>query len=105
MIIEFTSTLIEKKDPELRGNNFEIQPFILQVEDKKLYLEAVGMYSGIANGINEGDVVFCKAAISSNPRKDNPDKYWTNINLIEMTNKLQTDALTEDQNKEDNLPF
>ena len=105
MIIEFTSTLIEKRDPELRGNNFEIQPFLLQVGDKKLYLEAVGMYSGIANGINEGDVVFCKAAISSNPRKDNPDKYWTNINLIEMTNKLQTDALTEDQNKEDDLPF
>tara|TARA_R100001443_G_scaffold116949_1_gene139219 strand:- start:98 stop:448 length:351 start_codon:yes stop_codon:yes gene_type:complete len=116
MEIQFTGTLIDKKESEIRGNNFEIQPFLIQVGDSTLYLEAVGMYSGIGNGINIGDIVMCKAEISSNQRKDNPNKYWTNINLTEMKNNLDTDEVKQsdplpihpfqdEQKKENDLPF
>ena len=116
MEIQFTGTLIDKKEREIRGNNFEIQPFLIQVEDSTLYFEAVGMYSGIGNGINIGDIVMCTAEIISRQRKDNSNKYWTNINLIEMKNNLDTDEVNkldpmpihpfqDEQEKEDNLPF
>ena len=116
MEIQFTGTLIDKKEREIRGNNFEIQPFLIQVEDSTLYFEAVGMYSGIGNGINIGDIVMCTAEIISRQRKDNSNKYWTNINLIDMKNNLDTDQVKQSdplpihpfqdvQEKEDNLPF
>ena len=74
------------------------------------------MYSGIGNGINIGDIVMCTAEIISRQRKDNSNKYWTNINLIDMKNNLDTDEVNKSdplpihpfqdvQEKEDNLPF
>ena len=92
MIIDIQAEIVSIYEKTTRGNNFEVTGIILKIQDQEYYVEAVGVHSSICNGFQNGNPVRCKIKWHSNQDKRDPNKYWNNINLIEMNADLKKPA-------------
>lgn len=106
MILEVKATIISIYDKQTRGNNFEVTGVILKIADGNYYVEATGHLSSIPLSFQAGNPVKCKLQWYSNQDKRDSNKYWNNINILEMQPDMEKPVeVVQEKSFDDDLPF
>ncbi len=97
MIIKTQAEISDIQDVITRGNNFQITPILLKIDNELHQVEAVGLDHAICNGFNVGDIVQCEIVWKSVQSKTDSNKYWNNINLVKVNSINNQMSITPEQ--------
>ncbi len=112
MIIKGEGIIKEIRDQDYRGiNNYKIRGIILEVNLNNYYVEAFGDFCDRLDNYNVNQPIKFELEYKTPQNKNDPDKYWTNVNIVDITTINPNEEITEIQASidaqqiDDDLPF
>ncbi len=116
MRIEGKGIIKEIRQVKARGiNNFQFRGVLLEIEQRVHYVEALGNFVGALDAYQTNQPVKFILEFSTPSKRDNPNEYWTNVNLIGIEldeptlgiteQKASIQAQTTSEKLDDDLPF